>query len=148
MIAKAFVDADIFVYARDTGAGSKHARARELIDELWRSRHGRTSIQVLDQYWITVTRKLEPGLPPDQAWEDIAALQAWEPVPLDWNLLARGHELFRQHPELTWKDAMIFAAAQVSGCHILYTEEIEPGQSFGGVRVVNPFAEAAAAPPH
>jgi predicted nucleic acid-binding protein len=139
MSDRAFVDTNILVYARDRAAGAKQVRAEALMRELWETRRGRVSIQVLNEYFVTVTQKLKPGMARDDAWSDLAALQAWEPVPMDWRLLERARSLQQQHA-LSWWDALIVAAAQASGCDVLYSEDLADGAVLGGVRVVNPFA--------
>ena len=139
MSDRAFVDTNILVYARDRAAGAKQVRAEALIRQLWETRRGRVSIQVLNEYFVTVTQKLKPGMARDDAWSDLAALQAWDPVPMDWKLLERGRGVQQQHA-LSWWDALIVAAAQAAGCDVLYSEDLADGAVLGGVRVVNPFA--------
>lgn len=139
MSDKAFVDTNILVYARDQAAGAKQARADALMRELWATRQGRVSVQVLNEYFVIVTQKLKPGMARDDAWSDLVALQAWSPVPMDWKLLEQGRNLQQQHA-LSWWDALIIAAAQIAGCDVLYSEDLADGAVLGGVRVVNPFA--------
>jgi predicted nucleic acid-binding protein len=139
MSDKAFVDTNIFVYARDKGAGDKHGKAEELVSKLWETRGGRISVQVLNEYFVTVTQKLKPGLPPDDAWAEMVLLRSWEPVPMDWKLIERGRSIFKQH-KLSWWDALIVAAAQSAACNILYSEDLADKQIIDGVRIVNPFA--------
>lgn len=138
MSANAFVDTSILVYARDLGAGEKQVRAAELLDELWMDRSGRISAQVLNEYFVTVTRKLKPGLSPDDAWADLVALNAWGPIPSDWQLIERAYRILTSH-QLSWWDALVVAAAQSADCEILYSEDLSAQQIYGGLRVVNPF---------
>ena len=133
-----FVDTNILVYARDAGAGEKHTRAAALLEGLWRDRSARTSVQVLNEYFVTVTRKLKPGMPPDLAWSDIEALKAWEPVPTDWRLLEAARALQGVYA-LSWWDALVVAAAQRAGCSVLYSEDMADGADYGGVAVMNPL---------
>ena len=79
MIAPVFVDANIFVYGIDAAAGRKHQLAAEWIGRLWSERLGRTSVQVLSEYYVTVTRKLKPAIAADEAWRDVNVLMAWKP---------------------------------------------------------------------
>jgi len=139
---RCFVDTNILVYARDAAAGTKQQQADALIRELWGSRRGRLSVQVLNEYFVTVTRKLAPGMEPDAAWRDVEALRAWEPVALDWNLLARAHGVFGRF-SLSWWDSLIVTAAELSGCDVLYSEDLQAGAIYGNVRVVNPFANTS-----
>ncbi|MFZ4778914.1 MAG: PIN domain-containing protein [Terrimicrobiaceae bacterium] len=134
-----FVDTNILVYARDAGAGSKQNQADALIRKLWDSREGRLSVQVLNEYFVTVTRKLTPGMTPEAAWRDVETFRAWEPLALDWMLIATAHKIFGRF-SLSWWDALIVAAAEAGGCHTLYSEDLQAGATYGEVRVVNPFA--------
>ena len=139
MSDKAFVDTNILVYARDRAAGAKQVRAEALMRKLWETRQGRVSIQVLNEYFVTVTQKLKPGMTRDDAWADVAAMQAWAPVSMDWKLLEVARSLQQQHA-LSWWDTLIVAAAQIAGCDVLYSEDFADGAVLGGVRVVNPLA--------
>jgi predicted nucleic acid-binding protein len=140
MTDNCFVDTNILVYARDSGAGAKQKKAEALLEELWSSRRGRISVQVLNEYFVTVTRKLKPGLPAEFAWDDVTALHAWQPVPMDWALMERAHDLFEQH-SLSWWDSLIVAGAAAAGSDVLYSEDLSHGQLLGNVRIVNPFLE-------
>jgi predicted nucleic acid-binding protein len=71
MTAPVFVDTNVLLYARDAGETGKQPRAAAWLDHLWREQLGRTSFQVLSDYYVNVTRKLSPGLAPDEAWDDV-----------------------------------------------------------------------------
>ncbi|MFZ0215324.1 MAG: PIN domain-containing protein [Candidatus Dormiibacterota bacterium] len=133
-----FVDTNVLVYARDVGQGRKHERAREWMQRLWANGTGRLSVQVLNEYFVTVTRMLASPLPPDEARADVRDLVAWQPIALDVDLLESawaGSSRWR----LSHWDALIVAAAQRAHCASLLTEDLQPGQDFAGVRVVSPF---------
>ena len=138
MSARVFIDTNILVYSRDLGAGSKHEQANELVNQCWEERSGVTSVQVLNEYFVTVTRKLKPGLTPEMAWRDLALLRAWQLVQSDWMLLERAYDLYSEH-SLSWWDAQIIAAAQLADCSLLYTEDLNNGEQFGNLIVQNPF---------
>jgi predicted nucleic acid-binding protein len=133
-----FVDTNVLVYARDSAAGPKQARAAEWMAFLWRSGRGRLSMQVLHEYYHTVTRKLQPGLDAAAARQEARQLMQWQPVELSPAVLERGWSLQDQYAISFW-DALIIAAAQVARCEYLLTEDLQDGQSLGGVVVVNPF---------
>lgn len=133
-----FVDTNVFVYARDTDEGDKQRRALAWLELLWRERTGRTGVQVLSEYYVTVTRKLDPGMPRDAAWDDVRALYSWRPQPVDTSLLERGREVEARYGS-SWWDSLIVAAAQLQGCAVLLSEDLQDGMSFEGVRVRNPF---------
>jgi predicted nucleic acid-binding protein len=97
-------------------------------------------VQVLSEYYTTVTRKLRPGLEPDEAWDDVNALFAWQPQKTDRPLLERAREIERRHG-LSWWDSMIVAAAQLQNCEVLLSEDLQHGWTCGTVTVRNPFAD-------
>ena len=133
-----FVDANVFIYARDHGDVLKQKRANDWLFHLWREQLGRTSVQVLSEFYVNVTRKLaEPVLAAD-AWHEVHALLAWHPQPIDAALLARAREV-EQRWHLSWWDSMIVAAAQLQGCALLLTEDLHDGAVYGGVTVRSPF---------
>lgn len=134
----AFVDTNVLVYARDETAGAKQARARGWLEHLWRRRTGRLSYQVLQEFYVTVTTKLTPGLAPAEARADVRSLQAWRPVAVDERMI-EGAWTVQDHHQLSFWDALIVSAAQATGCALLLTEDLADGQLFAGVRVVDPF---------
>lgn len=150
MPAKIFVDTNVFVYARDASEPEKQRVAREWIEQLWIERSGRTSTQVLSEYYVTVTRKLSPGLAPDVAWDDVETLFAWQPAGVDVALLQRARAVQTRFV-LSWWDSLVVAAAQVQGCRVLLSEDLGDGSEYAGVSVRNPFrlsvADVAAAYP-
>lgn len=95
---------------------------------------------MLSEYFVTVTRKLDPGLPPEEAWDDIEALSAWNPLQIDMPLLSRSFAIQRRY-KLSWWDSMIVAAAEAAGCDRILSEDLSPGASYFGITVENPFAE-------
>ncbi len=145
MIATVFVDTNIFVYARDLTFRHRQSAAREWLDRLWRERTGRVSVQVLFEYYNTMTRKLRPGLLSEVAWEDVRALIAWRPQPIDVPVLERGREIERRF-SLSWWDSLIVAAAQVQSCTLLLSEDLQDGMTIDGLTIRNPFALQANEP--
>jgi predicted nucleic acid-binding protein len=143
MTAAVFVDTNVFVYMRDASARAKQSAAESWLRHLWLEQLGRTSIQVLSEFYTTVTRKLDPGLEPDDAWQDVTALLAWEPQAMDGDVLIRGRELQARYG-ISWWDALIVAAAQIQGCPLLLSEDFQHGMQFGGTTIVNPFTTGVA----
>ncbi len=133
-----FVDTNILLYSRDSSEPEKQMLASARLDELWKNRNGRLSVQVLNEYFVNVTRKLDPGLSPEDAWDDIEALSAWEPLPLDMAVLSRSFAVQRRY-QLSWWDSMIIAAAEATGCTKILSEDLSHGASYFGIEVENPF---------
>ena len=133
-----FVDTNVLVYARDAGETIKQPRALAWLHHLWRTRSGRLSYQVLQEFYVTVTRKLDPGLAPAEARADLRAFLAWRPVGVDGEMLEAAWTLEDRHSLSFW-DALILAAAQAAGCERVLSEDLSDGETYGGVEVVNPF---------
>jgi len=138
MTGRVFVDANVFVYAHDRTDHAKQARAAEWIAYLWRESLGRTSMQVLSECYVTFTRKLAFRIPAEKAWEEMSALLAWRPQPIDEPLMRRAREI-EQRYRLAWWDSMVVAAAQLQECATLLTEDLQDGMIFGPVAVRSPF---------
>jgi predicted nucleic acid-binding protein len=138
MIDNVFVDTNILVYARDASEPEKQSIAAKRMDELWDGRNGKLSVQVLNEYFVSVTRKLKPGLSADEAWDDIEALSVWEPLPMDLFLLQRGYAAQRRYG-LSWWDSLIVAAAEASECTTILSEDLSHGAQYFGITVENPF---------
>jgi predicted nucleic acid-binding protein len=133
-----FVDTNILVYAEDREAKSKHDIARDLVLGLWNDRQGVLSVQVLQEFYVTVTRKLKKPLRAATALDVVREYLTWTVVENTGNLLVQAAEL-QQRAQLSFWDAMVVQAAIQAGCDRLYTEDLNAGQRFGSVLVVNPF---------
>jgi predicted nucleic acid-binding protein len=137
-----FVDTNVLVYCRDAGQGDKQARASAWMQRLWETRNGRLSYQVLQEFYVTVTAKLQPGLDAESARNDVRSLLAWRPIPVDARIV-EGAWVIQDRYGLAWWDALIVAAAQVADCKFLLTEDLQDGQELGEVQVLNPFRHAS-----
>ena len=136
MTGPCFVDANVFVYARDPRDARKRERAAQWIDILWRDRVGRTSTQAISEFYAVATKKL--GFPAERAWQYAERYFAWRPLAIDEALLRRAREI-EQRYRLSWWDCMIVAAAQLQDCVLLLTEDLQDGMAFGAVTVRSPF---------
>ena len=133
-----FVDTNLFVYAYDSSSGGKREVARGLIAGLWESREGCASVQVLQELFVNLTRKVPMPLPARDVASLIEDFSAWpvhSPGPRDVLSAVELHE----RAGVSFWDAMILTSARSLGCRVLYSEDLNPGQSYDGVRVVNPF---------
>lgn len=137
--AREFVDANVLVYALDASAGRKREVARDLVARLWDAGTGCVSVQVLQELYVTVTRKVSMPLSIDEAAERVRDLTAWTVfAPRAEDVL--GAIALQKRAKLGFWDAMIAHAAGELGCEVLWTEDLQDGQLIGGVRVRNPFA--------
>ena len=141
MTGPVFVDTNVFLYARDPSEPSKQQRALEWLAYLWRENLGRTSAQVLSEYYVNLTRKLSTRIAPEQAWEEVRLLFAWHPQPVDEAVMHGAREI-EQRYRLGWWDSMVVGAARLQGCALLLTEDLQDGAELGGVTVRNPFTLA------
>ena len=138
MIAPCFVDANVFVYAINPADALKQEVALALVGRLWREQRARTSIQVINEFYSVVTRKLWHVIPQDEARAHVNEILEWNPVPIDSRLLRDAMGIESRY-KLNWWDCLIVAAAGAQNCAFLYTEDLQHGATFDGVRVVNPF---------
>lgn len=136
MTAPVFVDSNIFLYAVDDADPRKQQVARDWRAELWKSRLGRVSFQVLNEFYVNAMR-LKPAAS-DEARAEVRDLLAWKPVVVDAAVLERGWKLQDRY-RLSYWDALIVAAAKTASCGFLLTEDLQDGQKLDGVEVVNPF---------
>lgn len=138
MTAPCFVDANILVYSRDPSEPIKFEVARTLMRRLSSDRRGRTSIQALNEFYTVRTRKLSERVSQEVAWADVEELLEWDPLPVSAQVITRGRSVEARY-KLSWWDCLIVASAQQQGCSILYTEDLQNGAMFDGLRVSNPF---------
>lgn len=138
MTAPVFVDTNVLVYVRDRTDEAKQRRAAEWLAELWGSGAGHVSHQVLQEYYVTLTAKLDPPREPADAREDVLALTAWRPVGTDGDLMEDAWDVQDEYG-FSWWDALIVAAALRSGARYLLTEDLQAGQRIGPLVVINPF---------
>ena len=135
------VDTNVLLYAHDARDRAKQERARVWMAHLWSSRRGRTSFQVLNEFYVNATQKLKPGLEPAGAREAVKALLAWEPFTFDARTLEAAWQVQDRYRLSLW-DALIVATAQAGSCRFLLSEDLQHEQDFDGVKVLNPFAVA------
>lgn len=134
-----FVDTNVLVYARDDAEPWKRDRAREIMARLWHATGGRLSQQVLIEFYATVTGKLRPGLPREEAIADVRELSAWNPIPPSLPLFEAAWQLEDRYG-FSWWDSLIVAAALAQNCTTLLTEDLQDGLEIDGLRIVNPFS--------
>lgn len=133
-----FVDANVLVYAEDRDAGDKHTVARDLVADLWRSGDGVLSIQVLQEFFVTVTRKMPQPLEPDAALAIVEQYLTWRVVENTGELLVAGIRLASSLQVSFW-DALILEAALQAGCSRVWTEDLNHGQRVRTLTIVKPF---------
>lgn len=134
-----FVDANVLVYAFDSSAADKQKAAQRLLERLWASGGGCLSVQVLQEFFVTVTKKVARPLPVEHAKARIREFCAWNVfAPTAEDVLEAIDIHVRTKIEF-W-DSMIVLAAAESGCDVIWSEDLNDGQLLRGVRIRNPFA--------
>ncbi len=138
MSVECFLDTNVLVYALSsaTEEAGKKAKALELIE----SEDFGLSVQVLQELFVTVTRKIRRPLAPEPAVELIEALRAFPMANTDYPLVVEGIEHSLRYGISYW-DGAIVAAAEALGAELVYSEDLGHGQRYGAVRVVNPFLD-------
>lgn len=142
MSDRVFVDTNILVYAHDLEAGDKRAVAARRLSELWDARCGVLSTQVLQELYVTVTRKIVTPISPGEARELIRTYTAWDVQLLGPESVLRASEIGERH-RLSFWDALVVTAAVAGRAHKILSEDLNPGQTIEGVLIENPFVPVA-----
>jgi predicted nucleic acid-binding protein len=133
-----FVDTNVLIYAHDVQAGQRHEVAKALVTELWRSRGGILSTQVLQEFYVNVTRKIPKPLPRGEARRILRQYSRWPVVAIAPADVLAASELEERHQLAFW-DALILVAARRGGAVAVLSEDLASGSVLEGVRIVNPF---------
>jgi predicted nucleic acid-binding protein len=138
MNGKTFIDTNILIYAHDLDAKEKHTVAKKALAELWVDRNGFLSTQVLQEFYVNVTRKLPKPLSKNHARAVVERYAIWcvETTPAEISLAFR----IEDEARIGFWDALICAAALKTGAEQILSEDLNAGHKIAGVRVVNPFA--------
>jgi predicted nucleic acid-binding protein len=134
-----FVDTNILIYA--ASKNPKDQAKREKAAELIASIEFGVSAQVLAEFYVNVTNKGAPPMTPDVALRWLDRLQDLPCVALDAGLVRRGIEISKRY-QISYRDGAILADAEALGAPVLFTEDLNHGQGYGAVTVVNPFLPA------
>ncbi len=135
---KYFVDTNILIYAHDRDAGLKHERAQQLLDRLWSTGQGVLSTQVLQELCVNLRRRVRQPLSVEEIRKLIEDYLSWEVVVSTPQSILAALEV-EQRYKLSYWDALILQAAESCGAGVLYSEDLNAGQRYGAVEVVNPL---------
>lgn len=142
MTVRTFVDTNVFGYLFQADEPEKQALAREISDSDQATRELVVSTQVLQEFYVTVTRKLAKPLSPEVAATATRTIGGYTVVRLDPAMVYRAIELSQRHVISLW-DALILRAAIESDCEVVLTEDLQDGWQVEGIRVENPFRDVA-----
>jgi len=135
-----FVDTNILVYAHDVDAGRRHDVAAGLLRQLWDARDGVVSTQVLQEFYVSITRKIPKAISRKDARELIRTYTAWRVIgiePADVVAASEHEERYR----LSFWDALILTSALKANADRLVSEDLQAGQRIRGLHITNPFEE-------
>ena len=137
MSVKTFVDTNILIYAHDLDAKEKHLAAKAVLDDLWANRTGVISTQVLQEFYVNVTRKLKKPLAKKIARTIVDTYMIWC-VDITTAEIAAAFRI-EDEARIGFWDALICAAAIRSGAQRILSEDLNAGQRITGIRIENPF---------
>jgi len=135
---KEFIDTNILVYAYDNTAGKKHDVAKKLLRKLWENKTGVLSLQVFQELYVVLTKKIKNPLSPDEALELIKDYTYWEihlPGINDFFDAIKIQKKFK----ISFWDAMIINSAIKMNCQVIWSEDLNPGQEYDRVKALSPF---------
>jgi predicted nucleic acid-binding protein len=133
-----FVDTNILVYALERTDSAKKQAARRLMVDLMAEDRLRVSTQVLQELFVTLTRKVAQPCSAPEALAVLEDLTAWPLTVVDYSAIRAAVELMGQLKLSFWEGLIVVSAAR-SGASVLYTEDMNDGQEILGVRITNPF---------
>lgn len=139
MRGKTFVDTNILVYAHDLDAGIKHEIAEKVVSRLWESKSGVLSTQVLQELYVTLTKRIPQPLDKPTARRIVKTYSYWEVVVNDPEIILQASEIEEAY-KLSFWDALIVSAAFSQNAATILTEDLNPGQYVEGILIKNPFA--------
>ena len=140
MSDKTFVDTNILIYAHDVDAGRKREIAQAHLTALWISRRGVLSSQVLQEFYVNVTRKIARPISRKAAREVLKTYAVWHAASVRPEDVLRASEL-EEHHRLSFWDALIVVSAKIAGARRILSEDLNSGQVIDGVAIENPFLE-------
>ena len=140
MSDRVFVDTNVLVYAHDLDSGKKQARAARILVELWEERTGALSTQVLQEFYVNVTRKIPDKLLPAIARSIIENYLLWHIDIVAPKSVLVASEIAERH-QLSFWDAMIVTSASNVKAGKILTEDLNHGQTINGILIENPFRD-------
>jgi len=141
MSGKTFIDTNVLIYAHDAHGGAKRQIAQAILRELWSEQGGVLSMQVLQEFYVNVTRKVPSPLPKGSARVVVSNYTAW----CTETTLAEISAAFRIEDEsrISFWDALIVSSAAKCGAIRILSEDLNAGQRIAGIPIENPFAGLA-----
>jgi predicted nucleic acid-binding protein len=136
MAARSFFDTNVLVHADDKATPAKRRRALDLIAAHRRAGTGVVSMQVLQEYFVAVTRKLQVDA--RVARRKVELLAEFDVAAPELADILAAIDLHRLHGFSFW-DALVIRSAKQAGRSVLLSEDMQEAREIDGVRIVNPF---------
>jgi predicted nucleic acid-binding protein len=133
-----FVDTNILVYCFDDADPAKKKKAILIMEDLWETSKGVLSLQVLKEFFVTVTEKLPDKMDFRDAKGAVLDLLSWNIFYETRSSIEKTFEIIQRYHLSLW-DANILSAAILSDCHKVYSEDLQHNQTIEGVRIINPL---------
>jgi predicted nucleic acid-binding protein len=140
MSDKFFIDTNILVYANDITDAAKNLKSKDIILQGMHDDTLVLSTQVLSEFYVTVTKKIERPLSSIEAKEEIELLKSVEVIEISIDMIIRAIE-FSERFKVSYWDALIIASAIEAKCQIIYSEDLSSGQKFESTSILNPYLE-------
>ena len=137
-----FIDTNVIVYAHDSSSPAKRDQARDILREGIARGSAAISTQVLGEFYVTMTQKVQKPLSSVIARREIGLLAALQVADIDVPLVDRAIEI-HDTVQLSYWDSLIIAAAEKLGCTTVLSEDMSDNQTYGSVTVRNPFASVS-----
>lgn len=141
MAERSFIDTNVLIYAEASDVPAKQRTALDLLKRLYEEALGVLSTQVLQEYCNVALKKLR--LPVQHVRAQLDLYQQFEVIQVTPAIIQAGLDL-HQTRSVAFYDAIIVVSAQIAGCTVLWTEDMNAGESVGGLRIINPFAASQA----
>ena len=142
---RCFLDTSILVYAFDVSAGQKHEVAKRIVIDLWDTKDGILSTQVLQEFFVSVTRKIPKPMDAGLAREIVSDFFKWDIVINDETSLLEAIDIHIRYNYSFW-DSLLVQAAIRSGAALLLTEDLTDSQRINGLSIKNPFKHLVKSP--
>jgi predicted nucleic acid-binding protein len=133
-----FIDTNVLIYNEDGSNQEKRDIAHQWLLQLWERGTGRLSSQVLNEFYVNVTKKLKPPMPQVLAREEVQRYAVWQPWAIDHTTIESAFTVESRYGLSYW-DSLVIASAQHMGCQYVLSEDMAHGQTYGALQVINPF---------
>lgn len=140
MSVDCFLDTNVMIYAYDLEAEYKHKIAKEIVRDFWDNRGALISTQVLQEFYVNVTRKIPRPLSLAKARSIIEQYQVWPIINNNTKSIIRASEIQERY-QLSFWDSLIISSAEIGGAKVVLSEDLSHNQYIAGICVQNPFLE-------